>query len=151
MFKICATTPNIPFKLRKQVRQTKKELEKAGHSNLCIRTNKNGDIAILGYKTPNHDELVISSLIKPDGRQTITNYITYPPQEPQNLTTKVIEIWNKIGKEYTFNSRTTMQFKNSKMPEVISTMYSDANSDDGVKIVTRFPRKEFIEKYQSNK
>ena len=141
----------IPFKLRKQVKKAKETLIKSGCNEVEVRKSKNGTIGVLGYKTPDHDTIEFSRVINPDGKAISKTYREFIPQNADELKSKIIVTCDMDKDDYIFNKRTVIQFKDSKFPEVISTMYSDSNSDDGVKIVTKYPHKEYLEKYSSEK
>ncbi|MBQ4123719.1 hypothetical protein IJD44_08395 [bacterium] len=129
----------IPLKTKLTAHKAKKDLKKQGFDNFLVKTNNNGDIAILGYKTPKCDELVIANIIKADGKQTLKTYHSFPQTEKGAPYGKIIEVWDKVKDSLIFNKRVTVQYRDSKTPEVISTMYSDANCDDGVVIINKFP------------
>ena len=141
----------VPFRLRKQVKKAQEELSKSGYTSFEVRKSKDGSIGVLGYKTPEQDKIDISTVIHPDGKTITKMYSEYIPQNPDGLKSKIIETWDRDKDSYIFNRRTVVQYKDSKFPEVISTMYSDANRDDGVKIITTYPHKEYMEQHTSQK
>ena len=123
MLKINHDTPKIPLNMRMKVNKAKKELKKSGYDNFDVKVNKQGTTAILGYKTPEHDELVISNVIKPDGRQLITTYKTFPEKRKyKEPYTKIIETYDKQKDgSGIFNKRVTMRYNGfSKIPEMLS-------------------------------
>lgn len=142
---------SVPFKLRKQVKKTQEELSKSGCKEFEVRKSKNGAIGVLGYRTPEHDKFEIATVINPDGKTTTKIYSEFIPQNSGGLKSKIIETWDRNKGDYIFNKRTVVQFQDSKFPKVISTMYSDSNRDDGVKISTTYPHKEYMKQHTSQK
>ncbi len=131
---------NAPLKTKIAVYKANKSLEKAGNKNISILQNKRGDVALLAYDTPEHDELVVSQIIRADGTETMSFYKKYPLQGFGKPYMKIVETWDKHKNDLTFNKQTTFQYNGySKVPEVISTMYTDKDTCDGVEIVKKYP------------
>ena len=150
MIKFSENRVKVPFKLRKQVKKIQEDISKSGCTSFEVRKSKDGSIGILGYKTPEHDTVEISTIINPDGKTIYKTYSEYIPENPNGLKSKIIETWDIDKNNYIFNRRTVLQFKDSKIPEVISTMYSDVNRDDGVKIETIYPHREYLAKFSND-
>ncbi|MBQ9245687.1 hypothetical protein IJ182_05410 [bacterium] len=153
MFNINKTGVNIPIKTRYQAHKTEKRFQKSGYSNVVKSVNNNGDIAILGYKgIPDKDELVAASVINPDGKETLKLYKTVMLDSKEARYprySRIIETWDVVKNNLIFKKHTTMQYNGySAVPEVISTMYNDDNDCDGVKIVRKYPYREYSKCFQ---
>lgn len=142
---ISTDTPKLSLKMRYRAYKTEKELKNKGFHNLERKVNKKGECAILGWKTPDKDELVVSALIKPDGSSSISQYKLYTNEET-GYKAKVIYTWDKVKDSYVFNKVTEFFYGKAKAPEMIKTMYSDKDSWDGVEFDYKYPLKKLEEK-----
>ena len=141
----------VPFLTRMKVHKEQKKLLKSGYDNQDVLCNKNGDVAIFSYKTPAKKELQAASILKRDGRHLFKTFRTLESPNDKDLSFKIIETWNQIKNDSIFNKRTYIEYKDSKIPEIIYTMYSDLNSDDGVKMEITNPRDDYIKRTQQTK
>jgi hypothetical protein len=139
---------HIPLKTMIQVQKEKRFLKKAGNKEIVTTANKNGDVAILAFNNPQHDELILSHVIKKDGSQTVSYYNT-SEKKYRTPFVKVIETYDKLKNNIIFNKQSTIKYNGtSKIPEEVSTMYSDKDGCDGVEIKQKFPFKEYSKHFQ---
>lgn len=146
MAKINKITDNIPLKMRMRANSVKRQMKKNGCKNIVVSSNKKGEVAVLAYGSPEHDELVMSNIIKPDGKETFN---IYRIKKNLNGYTKIIETWDRIKNNLIFNKVTRFNYKNPySIPESVTITYTDANLDDGVKIIRKFPLEKYMEKFK---
>jgi len=134
----------MPFRTKRLVRKTEKEFKRAGQKYVLRKSNKQGDIVLLGYKTPEQDKLSVSSIIRPDGSQKMMYYYYFPAKTPEENSSKVIEVWDRTKDDITFDKSITMQYGKLKIPKVITTVQSDTKLDDGVKITDIYPLAKYL-------
>ncbi len=140
---------HIPLATRYKILKEKHHLRTIGHENFKTLANKRGEAVLLTYSTPEHDELLIANVYKPDGTETISFYKTRSEKGYRKPYQKVIETWDKVKNNLTFKKETIIQYNGiSKIPEVISTMYSDNKMDNGVEIVRTFPFQKYAEHFK---
>ncbi len=146
MFKM--NSVNIPIKTMIQVQKEKYCLKKSGNKNIVTTANKNGDIILLSYNSPKHDELSLAQVIGKDGKQTLTYYRS-SEKGYRKPYLKVIETWDKLKDHIVFNKTTYLYYNGtSKIPEKISTTFADNDGGDGVEIVQRFPLEEYSKHFK---
>lgn len=148
MAKINKLLNNIPLKTKMRVHELKRQMKQNGHKNFVTKVNKEGDIAILAYKSPEHDKLVVSNVIKPDGQEILKLYKTCKDKHSKSYT-KIIETWERIKNNLIFKKASTIEYKDYyKVPASVTTIYSDANSHDGVNITRTFPLEKYMEHFK---
>lgn len=138
----------VPLKTMIQVQKEKRFLQKAGNKEIVTTANKNGDVVLLAYTSPKRDELVLSHVIKKDGSQTVSYYTTSEKQYRTPFV-KRVETFDKIKNNIIFNRQTVTKYNGtSKIPEEVSTMYSDKDGCDGVDIDTKYPYREYAKHFK---
>ncbi len=146
MFKI--NNVQIPLKTMIKLQKQKHHLRGLGYSNFATTANKNGDVALLTYNDPQHDELHMANVIKHDGKESISFYNT-SEKKYRSPYVKEIETWDRVKDNLVFNRLTKIVYNGfSKVPESISTMYLDKDGGDGVQIENKFPFKEYSKRFQ---
>ena len=138
----------IPLKTMFQVQKEKKALHRNDNKEIVTTANKNGDVVILSYNDSSHTDLHYARLIRNDGSETVKFYNTSEKKYRQPYV-RSIETWDKYKDNLIFNKQTDIQYNgSSRIPEIISTMYSDKDGCDGVKIERKFPYSEYIKQFQ---
>ncbi len=146
MFKI--NNVRIPLKTMMQVQQEKRFLKRAGNKNIVTTANKNGDVAILSYNNPQHDELIYSYVVNKDGKETVAYYNT-SEKKYRSPYIKTIQVFDKIKNNLIFNRQTVIKYNGtSKIPERIATTYIDKDGDDGVLRKRSYPLEEYSKHFQ---